>query len=239
MAHSSSSSADALLASAHEAAHEGGLRNAVPQFVEAVDALAAAGRTSEAQDVLAELLAAKEKVRGFFLGKREQSALGNQRATIANKFARVAKDATPTETSLDVLNGLALEFPGDFDVRLANAEALCHAGYLLDSLDEFKHVQSMRFGDPDVDIRVAGVYSQLGRFDDAADALSTMDGDAVAQRREAFDAIVSAFARSDGSNAAARRSTAGDFATTFEKLIARDPLDASLWQSLTDLDPNG
>ena len=110
MARSNNKAADDLLASAREAAVQDGLRLSVPQFFEAIDALISEGRSQDAQEILVEMLSAKEKVRGFFLGKREQSALGKERPTVANRYARVVFGSTPTEQSLDMLNQLSLEF---------------------------------------------------------------------------------------------------------------------------------
>src|SRR5690349_21632983 len=109
MARSSNRTADELLTSARDAAAQDGLRLSVPQYFDAVDALVSEGRMQDAHAVLAEILSAKEKVRGFFLGKREQSALGKERPNVANRYARVAFGSAPTEQSLDMLNQLALE----------------------------------------------------------------------------------------------------------------------------------
>lgn len=238
MARSNSKSSDELLESARESAARQGLRSSVPEFFDAVDALVSESRVPDAQAVLAEMLAAKEKVRGFFLGKREQSALGNQRAAVANKYARVAFGAAPTEQSLDVLNQAALEFADDFDIRIANADALRHAGYLLDSLDEFQTCKSMRGGGTGLDLKLADVYAQLGRFDESADALLSVDADDLARRRTVFDGIVAAFTASDSTDNSVRKMTASKFAGSFEKLLARDPSDAALWKALSEMDPS-
>ena len=238
MARSNSRSGDELLASAREAAAEGGLRLSVPKFFEAVDAFVSEGQPQEAQDVLVEMLSAKEKVRGFFLGKREQSALGKERGNVANRYARIAFGSPPTEQSLDMLNQLALEFTDDFDIRIANAEALRQAGYLLDSLDEFQTCKSMRGDASGVDLKLADVYAQLGRFDESADALSSVDVDDLARRRAIFDGIVAAFTASDAKDDQARKITADKLAGSFERLLKRDPSDASLWSSLSEMAPS-
>src|SRR5215469_2368456 len=237
MARSNNRAADDLLTSARDAAAQDGLRSSVPQFFEAIDALVSEGRTQDAQEVLVEMLSAKEKVRGFFLGKREQSALGKERPGVANRYARVAFGSAPTEQSLDMLNQLALEFSDDFDVRIANAEALRQAGYLLDSLDEFQTCKSMRGDGSGVDLKLGDVYAQLGRFDESADALSSVDVDDLARRRAVFDGIVAAFTASDSSDNAARKLTADKLADSFEKLLRRDSSDAALWKALGEMDP--
>ena len=168
MAPSNNKVADSLLESAHDSAVHDGLRLAVDRYLEAVDALIAEDRGDEASAVLAELLSAKEKRRGFFLGKREQSPLGNQRATVASKYGRVMRDAAPTEASLDLLNLIAMEFPDDIDIRLTNARQLHQAGYLLDAVDEFKYCKGLRPGDLDLDVALGKLYVQLGRPDEAA-----------------------------------------------------------------------
>lgn len=238
MARLNNKPADELLTSAREAAAQDGLRLSVPQFFEAVDALISEGRSQDAQEILVELLLAKEKVRGFFLGKREQSALGKERPTVANRYARVVFGSTPTEQSLDMLNQLALEFTDDFDIRIANAEALRQAGYLLDSLDEFQTCKSMRGDASGVDLKLADVYAQLGRFDESADALSSVDADDLARRRTVFDGIVAAFTASDSTDNAARKATADKLADSFEKLLRRDSSDAALWKALGEMEPS-
>lgn len=167
MVPSNNNSADELLASAHDSAAQDGLRQAVGLYLEAIDALVAQGRREEATTVLAGMLAATERRRGFFLGKREQSALGDQREAVANKYAQAARGALPSEGTLDVLGQIALEFPNDFDVRLANAEALLLAGYLLDALDEYKSCKAIHRVDVDLDVKLGEVYCQLGRAEDA------------------------------------------------------------------------
>lgn len=238
MARSNNKPADELLTSAREAAASGGLRLSVPQFFAAVDAFVSEGRPQDAQGVLADMLSAKEKVRGFFLGKREQSALGKERGNVANRYARIAFGSAPTEKSLDILNQLALEFTDDFDIRIANAEALRQAGYLLDSLDEYQTCKSMRGDASGVDLKLADVYAQLGRFDESADALSAVEVDDLARRRAVFDGIVAAFTASDSTDNSARKITADKFGDSFESLIRRDPTDASLWASLREMDPS-
>jgi len=167
MAPPSSNTADDLLASARDGAESDGLRAAVDRFLDAVDALVAEDRRDEAATVLAEMLAAKEKKRGFLFGKREQSALGDRREAVANKYAQIVRNAPPSEGALDVLAQLAAEFPNDFDVRIANAEELLQAGYLLDALDEFKTCKGLHRADVDLDVKLGEVYAQLGRLDDA------------------------------------------------------------------------
>ena len=238
MARSNNKAADELLTSAREAAARDGLRLSVPQFFAAVDAFVSEGRPQDGQGVLADMLSAKEKVRGFFLGKREQSALGKERGNVANRFARIAFGLAPTEQSLDLLNQLALEFTDDFDIRIANAEALRQAGYLLDSLDEYQTCKSMRGDASGVDLKLADVYAQLGRFDESADALSAVEVDDLARRRAVFDGIVAAFTASDSTDNSARKITADKLAGSFEGLIRRDPSDASLWTSLSEMDPS-
>lgn len=238
MARSNNKDADALLEAARESAARQGLRLSVPEFFEAVDALISEGRVQDAQEILAEMLAAKEKVRGFFLGKREQSALGNQRATVANKYARIAFGAAPSEQTLDVLNQAALEFSDDYDVRIANAEALRQAGYLLDSLDEFQTCKKLRSDSSGVDLKLADVYAQLGRFDESAETLLAVGVDDLLRRRAVFEGIVAAFTASDTSDNAARKATSAKFAGSFEKLLVREPSDDALWKALREMDPS-
>jgi tetratricopeptide (TPR) repeat protein len=177
MAPLNSKIADDLLASAHDSAVHDGVRLAAGRYIEAVDALVLEQRSDEAMNVLAELLAAREKKRGFFLGKREQSPLGDQRQAVAKKYAQLALGAAPTENSLDILNQLAVEFPDAFEMRVANANALRQAGYLLDALDEYRYARSLHGADVDLDVTLGELFCQLGRPDEAV----THAKDAIAQ----------------------------------------------------------
>jgi Flp pilus assembly protein TadD len=170
MARSSNKVADGLLASAHDSAVHDGLRLAVPRYLEAVDALVAEGRRPDASVVLAELLAAKEKKRSFFQIKRKENPLGDTRPDVARKYAKLTRGTAPTEESLDVLNQIALEYPDDSQIRIANAEALRRAGYLLDALDEFKYCKTLAPEDPEVDVQIGELNVQLGRADRVAAA---------------------------------------------------------------------
>jgi Flp pilus assembly protein TadD len=170
MAPSSNKVADGLLASARDSAVHDGLRLAVPQYFEAVDALIAEDRKPDAAVVLAELLAAKEKKRGFLFMKRNENPLGEARPDVARKYSSLTRGSNPTEESLDVLNQLALEYPDDAEIRIANAEALRRAGYLLDALDEFKYCRTLSPDDREIDGQLNELNAQLGRADKAAAA---------------------------------------------------------------------
>ena len=61
----------------------------------------------------------------------------------------------------------AIEFSDDFDVRFANAEALGHAEYFLDCLDEYKFCKSLHANDVEIDVRIGELYCRLGRADEA------------------------------------------------------------------------
>jgi Flp pilus assembly protein TadD len=170
MARSSNKVADELLASAHDSAVHDGLRLAVPRYLEAVDALVAEDRKSEASAILAELLNAKEKKRGFLFMKRKEHPLGDSRPDVARKFAEITRGADPTEESLDILNQIALDYPDDVVIRAANAEGLRRAGYLLDALDEFKYCKTLSPGDADIERSIGEVNAQLGRTEQTAAA---------------------------------------------------------------------
>lgn len=236
MVPSSNKIADGLLASANDGAVHDGLRLAVPAYLEAVDALVAEDRRGEARNVLAELLAAKEKRRGFFLGRREQSALGDQRARVAGTYARLIRGDAPSEGSLDTLSQLAIEFPGDYDIRIANAEGLSQAGYLLDAVDEFRTCKSMRPDDVELDVALANLFSRLGRFDDAAETLAALNVDQLRAHRGTLDEVAAAFGRSESKDPGAHAATITRFAAGYEKLLSRDKHSDALWSALTALD---
>lgn len=73
----------------------------------------------------------------------------------------------PSEASLDAIGQLALQFPDDVGILRSNAEALRLAGYLLDSLDEYKRCISLAPNDVDLVVRLCDLYAQLGRADEA------------------------------------------------------------------------
>lgn len=275
MAPSNNKVADSLLASARDSAVHDGLRLAVPRFLGAVEALVAEGRKEDAANVLAELLAAKEKKRGFLFAKRDDNPLGPQRPAVAKRYAQLSRDAAPTETSLDTLNLIALQYPDDPDVRLSNADALKVAGYLLDALDEYKYCLTLVPDDIDLIVRLGELYSQLGRPEDALvharnaisalhksgndagaaavserllefapgafaesfDGFASLSGDALAKNRPHFDVVVAAFIANDALDPSARSAVAARIGECFEKLIARDPSDQTLWQALGAVDP--
>jgi tetratricopeptide (TPR) repeat protein len=274
MARSSNNLADGLLASAHDSAVHDGLRLAVPRYLEAADALVGEDRASEAAAVLAELLAAKEKKRGFLFMKRPESPLGDVRIDVARRYAAVMRGSAPTESSLDTLNQLALEYPDELGIRAANADALRQSGYLLDALDEYKFCKSMSPGDVGIEGSLGKLYAQLGRSDEAVaqlrqsiaehldakqygaaadlagqllafdppafeacfDTFGGMSAEALKDSRTQFDAAVGAFVRADISDAARRSDIARRAVVAFEKLIARDRDDQSLWQLLGKVD---
>ena len=236
MVPSSNKIADGLLTSAHDSAVHDGLRLAVPAYLDAVDALVAEDRKSEARNVLAELLAAKEKRRGFFLGRREQSALGDQRARVAGTYARLIRGDAPSEGSLDTLSQLAIEFPSDYDIRIANAEGLSQAGYLLDAVDELRKCKSMRPDDVELDVALANLFLRLGRLDDAANTLAALSVDQLRAHRGTFDEVVAAFGRSESTDPGARAATITRIAAGYEKLLSRDKHNDGLWNALTALD---
>ena len=187
MARSNSKVADGLLASAHDSAVHDGLRIAAPKYLEAVDALVAEGRSLEASSVLAELLAAKEKRRGFFLIKRKDNPLGDSRPAVARRYAELTRGTNPTEQSLDVLNQIALEYPDEPAVRIANAEALYKAGYLLDAFDEFKYCRTIAPDDASVAEQMAEIDVKLGRGAKAAPPVA--DAPSAAAEAPVVDAV--------------------------------------------------
>jgi tetratricopeptide (TPR) repeat protein len=274
MVPSNNNVAEGLLTSAHDSAVHDGLRLAVPRYLEAVDALIAEDRREDAADVLAELLAAKEKRRGFFLGKRDQNPLGNQRPAVAKKYAQLVRGRAPTEASLDALNQIAIEFPDDFDVRVANAEALRQSGYLLDALDEYKYCKTLHSTDVELDAKLGELYGQLGRADEAISqthqalaeyakagnddgvsklavrllefapnaleesiaAFASFSPQTLEKHIGDFEAVVAAFAGGNVQDPPRRADLVARIASCYEKLLARDRINQSLWQALSKVD---
>ncbi len=159
-------SADQLLTAAQESAARDGLRNSVPEYVAAIDALIAEKRVANAISVMIDLLKAQEKKKGLF-ARTEKNPLGPERLTIGLKFAELTEVATPTEDALDQLGYLALDFPDELVIRRANADALRHAGYAADAIDEYRYCAA-RAEDAELHQRIADLYVGVGRPDDAA-----------------------------------------------------------------------
>ncbi|HXW76886.1 MAG TPA: hypothetical protein VEJ20_05690 [Candidatus Eremiobacteraceae bacterium] len=234
----SSNSADGLLAAAQEAAARDGVRGALARYLEAVDALASANRNAEAGAVLAELLTAKTKKKGLFFGKREESPLGKERPAIAKRYADLVRGEPVSETSLDVLGQLALEFPDDVDVRHSNAAALRLAGYLLDSLDEYKHCAQARPDDTDILVALCDLSVQLGRAEEAASMAQTALAKAIAAHNDAviarlalrlldyapdsFETTFEAFATLDGESLARNAESFEAAVAAFRRTVIAD-----------------
>ncbi|HLJ85056.1 MAG TPA: hypothetical protein VKT51_12855 [Candidatus Eremiobacteraceae bacterium] len=158
--------ADQLLTTAQEAGARDGLRNAVPAYIAAIDALIAEKRIANAITVMIDLLKAQEKKKGLF-ARTEKNPLGPERLTVGLKFAELTKTAPPTEDALDQLGYLALDFPDEITIRRANADALRQAGYAADAIDEYRYCAA-HTADAEVSQRIADLYAAVGRPDDAA-----------------------------------------------------------------------
>ncbi len=232
MARSSNKVADDLLTSARDSAVHDGLRLAVPQYLGAVDALVAEDRKDEARGVLAEMLAAKEKKRGFLFAKREQSALGDQRQAVAVKYAQVVLGLPPTEESLETLGQLAVEFPDEIDIRLANARALADAGYLLDALDEYTYCGSHRADDADIPAAIAVLLTRLGRTADAAAAFAKLSSQTLAAHRSDLAAAVELAVQTKFENEDARAATVSQLRSACDSIS-----DAALASRLDAIAP--
>jgi tetratricopeptide (TPR) repeat protein len=236
----SNNNADSLLASAHDSAAHDGLRTAAPRYLEAVDALVDDGRRQEAADVLVELLRAKEKKRALFFVRQNDNPLGKERLGVARRYATLARGEAPTETSLDVLAQIALEFPDDVEIRLSNADALRQAGYLLDALDEFKYCANQRPHDVDLVVRLCDLYAQLGRNEEAValvhSAISEFgkkgDDAAVAQLAlrmldyapDAYERSFEAFASLAGDSLARNKAPFDEALSAFSHAHVADPV---------------
>jgi tetratricopeptide (TPR) repeat protein len=158
--------ADQLLTTAQETGARDGLRNAVPAYIAAIDALIADKRVANAITVMIDLLKAQEKKKGLF-ARTEKNPLGPERLTVGLKFAELTKIAPPTEDALDQLGYLALDFPDEIVIRRANADALRQAGYAADAIDEYRYCAA-HTEDAEVNQRIADLYGAVGRPDDAA-----------------------------------------------------------------------
>ncbi len=158
--------ADQLLTTAQETGARDGLRNAVPAYIAAIDALIADKRVANAITVMIDLLKAQEKKKGLF-ARTEKNPLGPERLTVGLKFAELTKIAPPTEEALDQLGYLALDFPDEIVIRRANADALRQVGYAADAIDEYRYCAA-HTDDAEVNQRIADLYGAVGRPDDAA-----------------------------------------------------------------------
>ena len=82
-----------------ETAAKEGLRASVPLYIAAAEAFAQEDRPAQSVELLAELLRAKEKRRGF-LGRVEKNPLGNERLRVGIKYAEFARTTSPTVRAL-------------------------------------------------------------------------------------------------------------------------------------------
>ncbi len=147
-----------------------GLRAAVPAYLSAADAFAQEQRHATAVEMLGQLLLAQEKKRGF-LGRVDKNPLGPERQRVAVKFAELARLASPTEDSLEVLEDLVLDFPDLMPIRRANADSLRNAGYAADAIEEFRYCWKLDSKDGEIAVRLADLYAALGRIDEAIEHL--------------------------------------------------------------------
>ncbi len=158
------------LAKAQEVRAAKGARAAVPLYLEAADALLQEGRGDAAAAALLDLLNLREKKRGLF-GAKEINPLGEERLSIARRFAALTHQATVTDTILELLGTLAAEFPDEPAVRFANAEALYRAAYIADAIDEYRYCAHLDPDDGTLAARLGELYAVVSRNSEAAESL--------------------------------------------------------------------
>jgi len=153
-----------------ETAAKEGLRASVPLYIAAAEAFAQEDRPAQSVELLAELLRAKEKRRGF-LGRVEKNPLGPERARVASKYAELARSTSPTEDTLEMLSDLSVEFEDSTGIRRANADGLRNAGYAADAIEEYRYCWKLEPEDGDIPVRLSELYAALGRTDEAIEHL--------------------------------------------------------------------
>jgi tetratricopeptide (TPR) repeat protein len=153
-----------------ETAAKEGLRASVPLYIAAAEAFAQEDRPAQSVELLAELLRAKEKRRGF-LGRVEKNPLGNERLRVGIKYAEFARTTSPTEDTLEMLSDLSNEFQDSSVIRRANADGLRNAGYAADAIEEYRYCWKLEPEDGDIPVRLSELYAALGRSDEAIEHL--------------------------------------------------------------------
>jgi tetratricopeptide (TPR) repeat protein len=153
-----------------ETAAKEGLRASVPLYIAAAEAFAQEDRPAQSVELLAELLRAKEKRRGF-LGRVEKNPLGSERLRVSIKYAEFARTTSPTEDTLEMLSDLSIEFQDSTVIRRANADGLRNAGYAADAIEEYRYCWKLEPEDGDIPVRLSELYAALGRSDEAIEHL--------------------------------------------------------------------
>lgn len=153
-----------------ETAAKEGLRASVPLYVAAAEAFVQEDRPAQGVELLGELLLAKEKRRGLF-GGVEKNPLGAERLRVAVKYAEIARMASPTEDSLELLEDLSVEFPDVVVIRRAHADALRNAGYAADAIEEYAQCARLEPSEADIPVRLSELNAALGRTDEATELL--------------------------------------------------------------------
>ena len=153
-----------------ETAAKEGLRASVPLYVAAAEAFVQEDRPTQAVELLGELLRAKEKRRGLFAGV-DKNPLGPERLRVAVKYSEIARIASPTEDSLELLEDLSVEFPDLAQIRRAHADGLRNAGYAADAIEEYRQCARLEPKEADIPVRLSELNAALGRTDEAMELL--------------------------------------------------------------------
>ncbi|MBC5824642.1 MAG: hypothetical protein GIW99_07050 [Candidatus Eremiobacteraeota bacterium] len=115
-----------LVAAAHDRRKRGGLREALPLYGRASDALVTEGRGAEAATMLAEVLHAREK--RFLAPRSLQAEQSSERMALVGKFAALIAAGSVSDDNIAMLAELCAERPEDGALRRTLAQALAAMG---------------------------------------------------------------------------------------------------------------
>lgn len=174
------------LAQAQEVSAAKGLRAAVGLYIEAADELAQENRYDAAAGVLADVLKVREKKRGLF-GSKQVNPLGPERLTVAKHFARLTRLAQVNDALLELLGDIAVEFPDNPEIRLANAEGLYRGAYMADAIDEYRYCEKLIPDDGALVARLGELFAVMSRNSEAVDHLRRGIGDLMQAHH--FDSV--------------------------------------------------
>jgi tetratricopeptide (TPR) repeat protein len=102
------------------------------------------------------------------LGRMKKAARPARYHEVATRFAELAA-STPARADVEILEGLAAEYPDDAVIRLSFAAVLCGAGRRADGVAEYEEFLRANSADGETLAALAAEYAALGKRDEALD----------------------------------------------------------------------
>jgi len=160
---------DYLTITAQELHKKAGLRQALPAYDQAAEALAAQGRPADAAALLADVLRAREK--RSLLKRPQDVAQWPERLPLIGRYAALLAVGSPGPGNLELLAQLCAEHPGDGPLRRVLGESLGRAGRHAEAVSELQECLRLMPTDGPLLERAAASFVSLGRPDLALDRL--------------------------------------------------------------------